>query len=88
MTRQHFTSSPHPRPGSDGAGEIAEGWYIVKGGKVVLTDAAGVPVGEWHLNLKTGRLDPAHGLLALELSICPDNCGGRRRGGDDEEEAA
>jgi hypothetical protein len=43
---QHFhiiTSNPNK---GDEAGRIEEGWYVDKGGKVILTDHNGIPIGE------------------------------------------
>jgi len=46
MTAQHFyLTIANPVPGDD-VGEVAEGWYVVKGSRVLLTDSAGVPIGE------------------------------------------
>jgi hypothetical protein len=44
MTHQHFyIMTAKPKAGD--AGQIDEGWYVVKDDKVILTDCYGVPIG-------------------------------------------
>jgi hypothetical protein len=69
MTPQHFyLTISNPRP-DDPVGRAEEGWYAVEDGKVILTDAAGVPLpGEDKREIEGDALVTARRALRSRLS--------------------
>jgi hypothetical protein len=46
MSAQHFYITTANPISQNDPGVVEEGWYVVKGGKVILTDAGGTPLGD------------------------------------------
>jgi hypothetical protein len=76
MSDVHYFYTQTARPSEhEPTGAIAEGWYIIEDGTVILTDSAGKPISEKDFRLKP---QPGEEVLAVARKLLRAKMGRQR----------